>query len=152
MVETHFGQYTTDAPTPQCNKELDMQTREFNDVVERFVYAHQQAQLSLQEALSQAKAQSAEEESKRRWDEEARLVALNTRFPRSIEAYNQITNPTHKLRVSRLLVAPTTGEKEQIAAQYPGVNRPENWSEAECMPLMAIIGSDVCSRLLANTA
>lgn len=129
-----------------------MQTREFNDVVERFVYAHQQAQLRLQDALSHAKAQSAESESKRKWDEEARMVALNTRFPRSIEAYDQITNPTHKLRVSRLLVAPTTGEKEQIAAPRPGINAPGNWSEAECMPLMGIIGSDVCSKLPPNTA
>ena len=129
-----------------------MQTREFNDVVERFNYAHQEAQLRLQEALSHAKAQIAEGESRRKWDEEARLVALNTRFPRSIEAYDQITNPTHKLRVSRLLVAPTTKEKEQLAARFPGINTPENWTEAECMPLMGIIGSDVCSRLPHNTA
>src|SRR5882757_10221483 len=120
-----------------------MQTQEFNDVVERFIYAHQQAQLRLQEALSHAKAQSAEGESQRKWDEEARLVALNTRFPQSIEAYDQITNPNHKHRVSRLLVAPTTDEKEQIAAPFPQTNSPENWSEAECMPLMGIFKSDV---------
>jgi hypothetical protein len=91
-----------------------------------------------------------EAESQRQWDEEARQVVLNTRFPQSIEAYDQITNPTHKLRVSRLLVAPTTEEKEQLAAPYPGLNTSENWTETECIPLMGIFGTDVCSRLLHN--
>jgi len=124
-----------------------MQTREFNDVVERFIYAHQQSQLGLQEALAHATEQAVEAESQRRWDEETRQVALNTRFPQSIEAYEQITNPIHKLRVCRLLVAPTTEEKEQIAGPFPGVNTPENWTEAECMPLMGIFRADVSSRL-----
>ncbi len=127
-----------------------MQTLEFNDVVERIIYAHQQVQLRLQEALSHAKAQSAESESQRKWDEEARLVVLNTRFPQSIEAYDQITNSNHKRRVSKLLVAPTTEEKEQIAVPLPQTNSPENWSEADCMALMGIFKSDVCSRLLHN--
>src|SRR5882757_2607054 len=127
-----------------------MQTREFNDVVERFIYAHQQSQLQLQETLGRVKTQAAEAESQRKWGEEARQVALNTRFPQSIEAYDQITNPSHKLRVSKLLVAPTTEEKEQLAAPYPDVNTPENWTEAECMPLMSIFGSDVCSMLHYN--
>ena len=41
-----------------------MQTREFNDVVGRFNYAHQEAQLRLQEALSHAKAPVAEGKSR----------------------------------------------------------------------------------------
>lgn len=127
-----------------------MQTREFNDVVERFMYAHQQAHLRLQDALSHAKVQSAEAESKRKWDEDARQVALNTRFPQTIEAYDQITNPNHKLRVSRLLVAPTTEEKEQIAEPFPGMQRPENWTEGECKALMGIFRSDVCSKVTSQ--
>jgi hypothetical protein len=127
-----------------------MQTREFNDVVERFMYTHQQSQHQLREALAQAKIQEAEAESQRRWEEEARQVALNTRFPQSIEAYDQIMNPHHKLRVSRLLVAPTTEKKQKIATPFPGVNTPENWNEADCLPLMSVFGSDVCSVLLNN--
>jgi hypothetical protein len=114
------------------------------------MHAHQEGHLRLQEALSHAKAQSAEAESQRKWDEDARQVALNTRFPQSIEAYDQITNPNHKLRVSRLLVAPTTEEKEQIAFQFPGMKRPENWSEVECMPLIGIFRLDVCSKVLLS--
>lgn len=108
------------------------------------MYAHQQGHLRLQEVLSHAKEQSAEAESQRKWDEEARQVALNTRFPQSIEAYDLITNPQHKMRVSRLLVAPTTEEKRQIATPSLGVKAPGNWPEEECMALMGIFRSDVC--------
>lgn len=135
--------------SPQCNQELDMQTQEFNDIVERFMYTHQQSQLRLREALTHAKTRASEVESRRNWDEEARHVALNTRFPQSIEAYDEITNRSHKLRVSRLLVAPTTEEKGQIAATLPGLGL--EWTEAECMALMSVFGSDVCARLLHNT-
>ena len=129
-----------------------MQTREFNDVVERFIYGHQVSQLRLQEALIYTKTQAVEAESHRKWDEEARQVVLNTRFPQSIEAYDQITNPNHRLRVSRLLVAPTTEEKEQIANPFPGKTTPENWTEADCTPLMGIFGSDVRSMILHTPA
>ena len=127
-----------------------MQTREFNDIVERFIYTHQQSQLRLQEALTHAKTQASEAESQRKREEEARHVALNTRFPQSIEAYDQITNLSHKLRVSRLLVAPTTEEKEQIAAPFPGLNTPGNWTEADCTPLMSVFRSDVCAKVTSQ--
>lgn len=144
MRKAFFAQYIADTCSPQCNEELDMQTLEFNDVVERFTYMHEQSQLQLQEALTHSKTQVMEAESQRRREEEARLVALNTRFPQSIEAYDQITDPKHKHRVSRLLVAPTTEEKEQIAAPFQGLNTPGNWTEADCTPLMNIFGSNVC--------
>jgi hypothetical protein len=127
-----------------------MQTLGFNDVVERFIYAHQQSQLQLQAALAKAKRQAAETKSQRRWEEDARQVALNTRFPQSIEAYDQITNPIHKLRVSRLLAASTMEEKERIATASLDFNNPENWTESECMLLVSTFGSDVRSRLLRN--
>ena len=43
-----------------------MQTQEFNDVVGRFNYVHQEAQLCLQEVLSHAKAPVAEGKSRRK--------------------------------------------------------------------------------------
>lgn len=122
-----------------------MQTQEFNDVVERFIYAHQQSQLPLRGALTHAKMRTNEAEAQRKQEEEAQHVALNTLFPQTIEAYDKITNRTHKLRVSRLLVAPTTEEKEQIASSYPGFN----WGEEDCTALMGAFGSDVCARFLA---